>query len=475
MTTLEGKVRETIRKHEMFSHGDGVLLGVSGGPDSVALLYLMSILRGEYGLRLAVAHLIHGIRGEEAKKDAQFVAEMAERLAIPVHLKEVGLPRMKMEEGKGNLEAMGRKERYGFFATVAEQCGLNKVATAHTVDDQAETLLMWLLRGSGRRGLSGMPPMRKLTPPGPGKTTPWLVRPLIEASRQEIMDYITEHGLEYRTDQTNLDVRPLRNWIRHRLLPQFRERIDSRVGERLARLAEILRDEERVLDRIARGGLERLGHDRHLMRRALLQEDKAVQRRIIRTWLESSLGNLCGFTFDHVEAIRDFVVQSPPNGRISLPGGWKLVRQYGAFRLVRREPRKVKPVCYSYILPLEGELVIPEAGVKLQSLKCSSSSLPRPRDNLEALFDFADVPADAFTVRNFRPGDQFQPLGMNGHKKVKDLFIEKKVPPPERRTLPLILRGDEIVWIPQYGRSNVAKTGSQTKEILRVRLTFLHV
>ncbi len=473
MTTLEDKVRETIRKHEMFSHGDGVLLGVSGGPDSVALLTLMSILRGEFGLRLAVAHLIHGIRGEEAKKDAHLVAEMAEKLAIPVHLKEVSLPRRKMEDGKGNLEAMGRKERYAFFAAVAEQYGLNKVATAHTGDDQAETLLMWLLRGSGRGGLSGMPPVRKLTSPDSGKTASWLVRPLIETSRQEIMAYLTEHGIESRTDSTNLDVRHLRNWIRHRLLPQFRERVDSKVAERLGRLAEILRDEERVLDRIAWSCLERVVRDRHLMREAFLQEDKAVQRRVIRAWLDSSLGSLHGFTFDHVETIRNFVAQSPPNGRISLPGGWKLVRQYEAFRLLKRESRKITPVCYSYSLPLEGEVVIPEAGVKLQSLRCSSSSLPRPRDNREALFDSADV-SDALTVRNFRPGDQFRPMGMNGHKKVKDLFIEKKVPLPVRRTLPLVLRGEEILWIPQYGRSDVAKTGSQTKEILRVRLTVIN-
>jgi tRNA(Ile)-lysidine synthase len=440
MTTLEDKVRETIQKHEMFSRSDGVLLCVSGGPDSVALLYLIARLRGEYGLRLAVAHLIHGVRGEEAREDAHLVAEIAEKLAIPVHLKEVGLPRMKMKDGRGNIEAMGRKERYAFFGAVAEQYGFNKVATAHTGDDQAETLLMWLVRGSGRGGLSGMPPVRKLISPDSGKTASLLVRPLIETSRQEIMVYLAEHGIESRTDRTNLDVRHLRNWIRHRLLPQLRERVDSKVSERLVRLAEILRDEDRVLDRIAWSCLERVGRDRHLMREAFLQEDKAIQRRVVRAWLDSSLGSLHGFTFDHVETIRNFVAQSPPNSRISLPGGWKLVRQYEAFRLLKREPRKITPVRYSYSLPLEGEVVIPEAGVKLQSLRCSYSSLPRPRDNREALFDSADVPDDALTVRNFRPGDQFRPLGMNGHKKVKDLFIEKKVPLPVRRTLPLVLR-----------------------------------
>ncbi len=474
MMTLEGKVRDTIRKYEMFSCGDGVLLGVSGGPDSMALLTLMSRLREEYGLRLALAHLVHGVRGEEGRKDAQFVAEMAEKLGIPIHLKEVDLPRMKSEGRSGNLEAMGRKERYGFFACVAGKFGLNKVATGHNRDDQAETLLMWLLRGSGRKGLGGMPPVRKLTSRDPGKVSPWLVRPLIEASRQEIMDYLTEHGLEYRTDQTNLDIRPLRNWIRHRLLPLIRDRTDSRVSERMARLAEILRDEERVLDRITRSGLERLGRESTFMCEDLLQEDRAVQRRLVRAWLESNAGCLRGVTFDHVEAVLHIVTQNSPHGRISLPGGWELVRQYEAVRLVKRKSGRGEAVRYSYVLPREGELVIPEAGVKLQNSRCSFSDLQRPRDNLEALFDLVCLP-QALTVRNFRPGDRFQPLGMCGHKKVKDLFIEKKVPLPVRRTLPLVLRGEEILWIPQYGRSDVAKTRSQTREVLKVRLTFLNV
>ncbi|MFQ5850342.1 MAG: tRNA lysidine(34) synthetase TilS [Candidatus Binatia bacterium] len=472
---LEAKVRDTIRKYEMLSFGDGVLLGVSGGPDSVALLRLMTSLGKECGWRLAVAHLLHGIRGEEARKDALFVAELAEKSSIPFYLKEVDLPRMRSERGKGNLEELGRKERYGFFAAVSAQCGLNKVATAHTRDDQVETLLMWLLRGSGRKGLSGIYVVRKLTSKGRSSAKPLLVRPLIDASRQEILAYLAEQGLDYRTDDTNLDRCHLRNWIRHRLLPQLRKRIDRRLDHRLAHLAEILRDEEGVLDRITQRRLDRLGRSRCFTRESLLQEDKAMQRRLVRAWLESNSGSLRGIAFDHVEAILRFIAQGPPHGRLSLPGGWDLLRQYEAIRLERGGRKELPEVSYSYFLPHGGEVVIPEAGVKLQSSRCSSSFVTRPQDDLEALFDSALLP-DTLTVRSFRAGDCFQPLGMCGHKKkVKDLLIEKKVPLPIRRILPLVLAGGEILWIPQYGRSEIAKVGPQTGEILKVKLTFLNL
>jgi tRNA(Ile)-lysidine synthase len=162
--TSEEKIKETIRKYNLLRRGDKVLVAVSGGPDSIALLHFLAGLREESGLHLEVAHLEHGIREEEARQDALHVAKMAEALALRFHLKRVDLPGMKAEERKGNLEQMGREERHRFFAALASDYGLSKVATGHTRDDQVETFFMWLLRGSGRKGLGGMPPIRRLTP-----------------------------------------------------------------------------------------------------------------------------------------------------------------------------------------------------------------------------------------------------------------------------------------------------------------------
>jgi len=470
MMNLETKIRETIQKYGMLSHGDSVLLGVSGGPDSVALFHLMLGLREELGLRMAVAHLIHGLRGDEAREDARFVAHLADQWAIPFYLKEVDLPRVKLARGKGNMEALGRKERYDFFAHVAENCTLNKVATAHTRDDQAETVVMWFLRGSGRRGLSGISPVRHLKGEGTGPSDSLLVRPLIEASRQEILAYLVDRNLDYRTDSTNLDCRLLRNWTRHQLLPQLRERIDGGVSGRLAQLAEIFRDEEKLLHEITQRSLERLGGDGSLMVGALLREDKAMQRRLIRAWVESNDHSLRGMAFSTVEMVLDFMAQGPSQGRLSLPMGWDLVKEYDAIRLERT--RRIKPgqICYSYTLPREGALVVPEAGVRFQSLRSSYvSPHARPQNEFEAFFDSSSLP-EPLTVRNFRTGDCFQPLGMTGHKKVKDLFIDKKIPLSVRRTLPILVAGEEVLWIPCYGRSELAKAGPKAREILQVRV-----
>lgn len=466
---LQSKVRETIQKYKMFSAGDRVLVAVSGGPDSVALLHLLYALKGELKLHLEVAHLQHGIRGEEGRGDALFVAKIAAKLELPFHLREVDIPGVKSAKGKGNLEAIGRDERYHFFAVLAEQRGIQRVATAHTRDDQVETLVMWLLRGSGRRGLGGMPPARRMTSyKDESLAAAMLVRPLIEASREEILDFLVREGLDYRTDRTNLDPVPLRNWIRLHLLPQVRGKVGAEVDERLAHLADILREEEEILEREARQVLERVVQGNGLVRDSLLQLDRGMQRRLLRLWLGATLGEIRGFGFHDVEEALHLIANGPPQGRLSILGGWELVKKYGTVILEKRR-KKQKPACYSYSLPRQGELVIPEAGVRIQSALIPFLPDMSPRDNHEAIFDLAALP-ETLTVRNFRHGDRFQPLGMQGHKKLKDLFIEKKVPLEVRSTLPLFLAGEEILWIPSCGRSEVAKVGPGNRQVLRIRL-----
>jgi tRNA(Ile)-lysidine synthase len=314
-----------------------------------------------------------------------------------------------------------------------------------------------------------MPPLQRLISTKAGALErPLLVRPLIEISREEIISYLTAEDLDSRTDQTNLDPGPLRNWIRLRLLPQLRQRMDRHLDERLAHLADLLREEEEILQRMARERLQRVMRGEDLMREYLLQEGKAMQRRLMRLWFEATLGDLRGISFDHVEEALRLIAQGPPQGRLSIPRGWNLVRDYDTVRLEKRRQKR-RPVCYTYTLPRQGELVICEAGVKIQTSRAAFVLDVRPLDSLEALFDLACLP-ETLTVRNFRNGDRFQPLGMQGHKKVKDLFIEKKAPLSVRATLPLLLAGGEILWIPRYGRSEVAKVGAETKEVLKVKL-----
>jgi tRNA(Ile)-lysidine synthase len=462
---LAAKVKQTCQKYRMLSPGDGVLAAVSGGPDSVALLHVLWKLKDEFRLRLEVAHLEHGIRGEEAHEDARFVAEMADGLALPFHLRQVDLPKVKVERGKGNLEEMAREARRDYFAALARERGIQKIALGHTRDDQAETFLMRLLRGSGRKGLSGMDPVTKLKEV---EGSPVLVRPLIENSRREIENYLAAEKLEYRTDRTNRDAALLRNWVRLDLLPRLKERIDARLDERLACTADVMRDEENFLQELAQELLPQVAQKGDLLRAPLLGQPVAMQRRLVRLWLEENLGSLRAVEFDHVEAILSLICDGPPQGRVAIPRGREAVRNYDKLRLEKKS-RGRRAACYSYELPFEGELAISEAGVKMASARGVLSEA-RPNDDLEAVFDSSAL-RQTLTVRNFRDGDRFQPLGMRGHKKVKELFIEKKVPLEVRATLPLLIAGEDILWIPGYGRSEIAKVGAATKEVVKVKLS----
>ncbi len=467
---IEQKVKATNQRHGLLSSGDRILIAVSGGPDSVALLHLLHELREEFQLFLEVAHLQHGIRGEEAKEDARFVAELAEKLKLPFHLKEIELPSMKSKAGKGNLEALARAERYRFFAETAKQRGLAKVATAHTQDDQAETVLMWFLRGAGTRGLGGMSPRQQLRI-AIGDSTEILavIRPLIDISKSEIMEYLAEKSLTYRVDRSNQDPVYLRNWIRSELIPKIQERVDDRFPARLSQQAELLRDEDTYLEALARMGLDAIHDAKGLGRPGLLGEPKALQRRILRLWIEQARGHLRGVDFVHIDALLRLIEEGPVQGRLAIAGGWELVREYESLRLEKRSGG-LKKICYDYPLEIGTALCIHEAAVEFRSERISRPQITLQADLTEAIFDDSYL-TGPLRVRNFRRGDRFQPLGMTGHKKVKDLFIENRVPWPVRAKWPLLTMGEEILWIPGYGRSEAGRVEKTTGSAIYLKAT----
>src|SRR5262249_33831642 len=455
--TLQDQAKKTIEKHQMIVPGDGLLVTVSGGPDSVALLHLLCSFREDLRLRLEVAHLQHGIRGVEAQEDAKFVAELVAKLGLPLHLKEIDLPRIRSAAGRGNLEALARGERYRFFAAVARERKLGKIATAHTQDDQAETVLMWLLRGSGLKGLVGMPPVHPVDGTYIGQTSLTVVRPLLHVSRAEIEAYLNQNDLTFRVDRSNQDLSFLRNWIRLKLIPQLKEKIDGNLLARLAQQAELIRHEDDLMDGLARGALDEMRTAEGVNRGSLLNHSKAMQRRLLRLWIEATRGHLQGLDFQHVESLLDLIANGPPQGRLSIPGGWQLVKEYETLKLDKQSRKMGQQFpCYSYKLRFGEDLLIHEAGLTIQSLEISPSLAGLPDNFMEAVFDIASLTAD-LTLRNFRRGDRFQPLGITGHKKVKELFIEKKVPLAVRASLPVIVLGDEVIWIPGYGRSEYGR------------------
>ncbi|MGH8545898.1 MAG: tRNA lysidine(34) synthetase TilS, partial [Gammaproteobacteria bacterium] len=405
------KVTEFIERQGLLSKDDGILVAVSGGPDSVALLCVLCELRDELGLRLEVAHLQHGIRGEEARKDSEFVHDLAATIRLPFHVKEIDVPRIKSAAGKGNLEALARDQRYRFLATVARDRNLGKIAVAHTRDDQAETVLMWLLRGCGMKGLGGMSPTCRLSAENDGPSGKIvLVRPLLGISKTDVLEYLSDKNLQYRLDRSNEDASLLRNWIRLRLIPQLTERIDPSLPARLSQQAELIRSEQLLLARMAREKLHQLRTSPGLDRRRFLEQEEAMQRLMLRSWIEETRGHLRGIDFDHIEELLGLIKLKKSQSRFSIPGGWELVREYEWIRLERR-PRNLKLLCYSYEFDPRVDLKIPEAGVLIRSARVFPPLTEWPDNLMEAVFDGASLPG-RLTVRNFRRGDLFQPLGM---------------------------------------------------------------
>jgi tRNA(Ile)-lysidine synthase len=328
---------------------------------------------------------------------------------------------------------------------------------------------MWFLRGSGLKGLGGIAPSHQLD--GTYIDAPndiAVIRPLLAVSRAEIEEYLAEKHLTFRIDRSNQDPSFLRNWIRLKLIPQLKEKLDQHLSARLAQQAELIREEDTFLENLAHVEFRKIRTPGGIHRDALLKYNKALQRRILRLWIEAVRGHLRGLDFQHIESLLELITNGPPQGRLSIPGGWQLVREYESLR-VDKESRGIRPAlsCYSYNLRVGEDLCVHEAGWLIQAREILAP-LPKLPDNLlEAFFDISL--ATELTVRNFRPGDRLQPLGMAGHRKVKEIFIEKKVPLSVRVSLPLLVLDNEVIWIPGYGRSEVGKITSLTKAILHLK------
>ncbi len=473
--SLDKQLAETLVRDRMLAPGDAVLVGVSGGPDSVALLRILHEIGPSLRLRLEVAHVEHGIRGHESREDGEFVRRIAADLSLPFHMTSLAPAPSGRDRHPGNFEALARERRYAFFAEVAAARGIGKVAVGHNRGDQVETMLMWLLRGCGPEGLAGMPAVRPLARDGAGADGTLLIRPLLDVARDEILEYLESRGLDYREDRTNRDTRYLRNRIRRTVLPGLGEQTDDGLELRLARLAGMLRSDHALLERRVAGVYPRVVRGDVLDRAAFLGLEPELRPRLVRFWLNRGLGTLRRIGFAHVDAVLQAIGGPRPHASVSLPGSWTVLREYDSVRLTRsaegarKEPPRTED--YSYPLPLEGEVVVPEAGVQVTAWR--STTLEMPEGAFEAAFDLSCLERNGgeLRVRNSRPGDRFRPLGMAGHKKLKDLFIEKKVPRSRRRTLPLLLAGEEIVWVPGCARSDFARLEPETEAVWRIKVS----
>lgn len=472
---VQRTVDQTLRIHRMVQNGDALLVAVSGGADSVALVDILRALAPKYSLRLAIAHLNHCLRQNESDRDEGFVADLAQQLELPFHVGREDVRRYQ-ERHRLSPEEAAREVRYGFCEAIASKYGYNKIALGHHGEDNAELVLMNLLRGSGPLGLSGISPVRDNK----------IVRPLINLRRSEIMDYVETKNLEYVTDSSNWDLKYHRNKIRAQLMPELTSEYNPKLIDSLNRLTAILGDEEEWIEDLIHPLYQKAiifkeKNKLGLSISELNQQPIAVRRRIIRKAIRSVKGNLRRIAFAHVASVCQLTQMGPANGILDLPDRIRIRRDLKVL-MISKEDVNLRGLdripflsaTHDYLYPLSepGKIFIQEADVHLSFSEIAEVPSPdlQPSGHEVVFFDMDKV-RFPFVIRNFRPGDRFRPLGSSGKQKLKKFFIDHKVPRIQRARCPIVLSRNKIIWVAGHRLDHAVRIGPRTQRILKAELS----
>lgn len=457
---LRKKLLNTISKYRMINTGDVIVAGISGGPDSVCMLDGLVALKDRLKIDILVAHYEHGLRKWEDERETQFVRTLARKYNL------------NFESEKGNLSSRGslssieekaRDARYGFLESLKEKYNADKIALAHTMNDQAETVLMRLLRGSGIKGLSGIPPVRG-----------HIIRPLIEIKREEVLKYLSDRNLSYVFDSSNIDTRFLRNSIRLKLLPEL-ENYQKKTVERLAKLSDILREDSEFLEKLGDKWLSENAIQKN-HQTIILPADKfmlletPIKKRVVQRAISSIHGGLRRINSTHIESAIELVNKNKGHLELTLPGRIIIKKQYE--ELIFTKEKSDPELSFSYNINSPGTYHIKEiqknisfSMIKDYKSKTNKSAMLHKNNLIDA--DLIEFPLE---LRNPRPGDRFVPLGMKGHKKIKDLFIDLKIPKSERKRTPIVLHSGEIVCVVGIRISERFKIREETENILEISI-----
>jgi tRNA(Ile)-lysidine synthase len=452
------KVKETIKKYAMLNPGDRVVVAVSGGPDSVCLLSVLRAFAKDLSLTLHVAHLDHLFRGRESADEALFVARLAEKLGIPATVEQFDVPAFCRERGLSS-QAGARDVRYRFLHRVAETVGASRIATGHTATDQAETFLMRLLRGAGVAGLSAIPPVREN-----------IIRPLIDVTREEVLEYLRSSGLEFVSDPSNTMPVYTRNRIRMEVLPVLKQ-VNPRIVETLASEAALLRDEgeaaEACLSTIAAGVIAQEEDGVALKRENFNALPQAFKRRMLRKAADLAGAESSGLSSVQINDAIAFMAAAQTGRTMRMPYGLIIEREYEKF--VMRFQAAAEGFSYTLVVP--GSTAIPELGMEAETGVFDSLPAETNVKNYrwQALFDYDKI--GLLTIRNRRPGDWFCPAGMGGKsKKLQDYFVDEKIPRHRRDTVPILLSGNDVLWVVGLRTDNRFLPVNATKRVLVVQV-----
>ena len=470
------QVRKTIDIHSMLKRGDHLVVAVSGGPDSVALLRILALLTNEFQLRLTTAHLNHGLREVEADGEEAFVRRLSAGMGIACICKTMDI-RALQRGNRRSLEELGREERYRFLHETAEQCGAVKIAVGHHRDDQAETVLLHLLRGSGPEGLRGILPVRD------GR----IIRPLLDVGRSDILAFLRREGITYMTDSSNESPLFLRNRIRNELIPELVAHYNPQLIGGLCQTAGIIRREDDYLRGVVRQIIGRWGIAPGCEEVALPLPDflalhEAIQGRIIKCLLEGAAPWRNGIGYRHIEAV--LVLARRAVGRcvsLDLPFRIRVERERGILRIRKEEERRArkkdrrekKPPRFEYRVEIPATIHLSEIDRTIRLEWIEKPRFREMKDRPETAFMDYECMTLPLILRNMRPGDRVEPLGTGGTKKVKDYFIDRKIAAPRRGEIPLLVDAGSIIWIAGERISERVRVTEKTRKVLKAEMIVL--
>ncbi len=450
-------------RYSLLKKGDRVIVGVSAGVDSMVLLHLLNALRPNLSLTLIVAHLNHGLRPEEAEREAELVHQESLRLGLPFEYKEFNAKEFHSLQGI-SLQDAARRGRFQFFHDLLQRYGGGKIALGHHADDQVETLLLRLLRGSGLQGLKGMVPIRE----------GYVIRPLLEVWKEEIESFAKEKSIPHLIDSSNLKTNYLRNRLRLNLLPLIEREYQKGFRRAAFRTSTLLREENDFLDQEAERAYGEITYEErdtlHFELKEFQSLHPALQWRVIQKALERMKGesNLSEGEWREANWVYHLLRQPPSSFLLELPRGLYLEKRYDTILVKRGKPEPIPPFEVELLVP--GTTHLQEIGKEIFIEEKTWASSDKIDDHRNVAFlDYGKLQFP-LRMRNFRPGDRFQPLGSQGMQKVKEFFIDRKIPRFERPSIPLLLSGERIAWVVGHRIDERFKVTSSTRKVLRIEL-----
>lgn len=458
---MKEQVFRDIKEHDLIKRGDNILIGVSGGADSIALLYVLLEIREEIDFNMFIAHVNHGVRGDEALEDEKYVEDTARKLGLPYFSKKVNMNEYAKLK-KISSEEAGRELRYSFFREVLSKIGGGKIAVAHNKNDQAETLLLRLFRGTGTEGLRGMDYKNED-----------IIRPILGIEREEIERYLLDRNIEFKVDRTNLEPIYNRNRIRLEVLPYIQKHYNPNIIDTLWRTSQLMSIDNEFFEEYSAKVYHKLVRKKDkysivLDSKDFRKEHKSIQTRIIRSCILELNGSLQGVTMKHIEDVMTLFLERGTGKSITLSNNLIAKTSYDDF-IIEKFNRE-KPTDFLYKMNINSSNYIVELGYGFSvEIKPIDEIKIDNANRYKKYFDYDKVIGDVY-IRNRRVGDRFVPFGMKGSKKLKDYFIDEKVPKDERDKIPIITDDRNIIWIVGYRTSELYRITEDTKKVLIIQL-----